>query len=162
MVLTDRYESSADTSVSFTTRWWVKNDAKWVYLLARVPASEFAPGGGAWLSQYWGEYVPPWDYSDGILIRPDGTTTDNYGWDDSKWLVDTEASPPGESNVRGAVSHDSSYYWFEFRKELDSGDGYDWSWTPGEPTDQGNLMVGLWAEEVGAAWHNVRLHLSAP
>jgi hypothetical protein len=39
-------------------------------------------------------------------------------------------------------AREPNYYWFEFRKPLDSGDRYDWSWTPGESIGEvGNLLL---------------------
>ena len=50
----------------------------------------------------------------------------------------------GEFGPRGS-------YWFEFRKALNSGDGYDWSLGPGDTfgTGQtGNLFLGVTREDV--------------
>jgi hypothetical protein len=38
-----------------------------------------------------------------------------------------------------------SSYWFEFSKPLDSGDGHDWIWKPGDKVGTGltgDLMIG--------------------
>ncbi|MGB6680871.1 MAG: post-COAP-1 domain-containing protein, partial [Candidatus Bathyarchaeia archaeon] len=61
----------------------------------------------------------------------DSAGNDYYGWEGGFiWSLDTDAG--GQNNVEAAASHDGTYYWFEYRKELDSGDGYDWALTPGE------------------------------
>lgn len=150
-----------DVGAGVPTRWWVKNDAEWVYLLAMVPdtGSEVY---GAWLGGFWGEYGPPWEHSDEVWLDQEGVAWDGYGWDEESWSYDTDASPPGENNAEGAAVHDGAYYWFEFRKALDSGDGYDWSWTPGEiPT--GDIMVGIASAETGNIWHYIRpLRLAVP
>ncbi|MCB9157640.1 MAG: hypothetical protein H6645_11055 [Caldilineaceae bacterium] len=131
--------------VSIHTRWWFKNDADWLYLLARVPRAEIEAL-GVYIGNFWPEYNGAWDYSDVGWLNKDSNTYDGYGWDESQFYGDTEASPPGANNVEGAANESPSYYWFEFRKALNSGDGRDWSWSPGEivGTGQtGDLLLGM-------------------
>ncbi|MBN1219629.1 MAG: hypothetical protein JXM69_11920 [Anaerolineae bacterium] len=85
----------------------------------------------------WGEEYEIYVY------RQDGGSLG--GWDDERWYEDTQASPPGESNVAGAMSEDGTYVWFEFRKALNSGDDYDWSWRAGDTVpDVGEVWLGAW------------------
>jgi hypothetical protein len=157
-----------DSDDSMPSRWWIKNDAEWLYLLVRVPAEELIDGPavtryGAAINFFWPEWseVSGWPYSDAGSIRRNNTTGDQYGWDDERWLEDTQASPPGENNVEGATSEDGTYVWFEFRKALDSGDDRDWSWLPGETIDYGSLLLGVWGTTDGQ-WFEIAtvLHLA--
>jgi multiple sugar transport system substrate-binding protein len=158
LVLTTRHSPGPTGSESVLTRWWIKNDGEWVYLLARVPAGSEVHG--AYIAQFWGEYGPPWDYSDEAWIDRDGIADDGYGWNDEEWFSDAEASPPGQNNAEGAVTAESDYVWFEFRKALHAGDGYDWDWAPGDVIVD-NLMVGI-VSDTGAGWHYIRpLRLSS-
>jgi len=137
-----------------------KNDDTWLYLLYQIPwpiVDDFSvdPQDSASISLFWGSYVPPWDYSDASRLSFGGTTYDVYGWDDTHWYSDTEASPPGQNDVEGAASHDGTYYWFEFKKRLDSGDGRDWSFSPGElmgspyaPAETPHLIVSVWDNSI--------------
>jgi hypothetical protein len=134
--------------------FWFKNDATWLYILERV---EWSPGAGpqecdsSSIEYFWPEWHYPngWDYSDAGGVNYGGLypnpTFDLYGWDEQQWYDDTLAVPPGQNNVQGAATHDGTGYWFEFRKPLASGDGYDWTFVPGgtygpRPPD---LMVGF-------------------
>jgi len=147
-------------------RVWAKNDETWLYLLYRVewPSAEVDVNDGAQVSYFWGEYVPPWDYADLGYVSYGGGSWDAYGWDDTSWYSDTDAG--GEINVEGAATHDGTYYWFELRKELSSGDGYDWSFEPGEaygfnPEVGGNILVGLWDSSIHSEYHEgVQIYIS--
>ena len=92
------------------------------------------------------------NHSDIGGVRQDGLTLDGYGIESGgPPLMDADALPPGENNVEGLGSYDGTHYWFEFRKELDSGDSYDWSLDPGQiyglndGSDYlgGNLFLGM-------------------
>jgi hypothetical protein len=97
------------------------------------------------------------------FVRYNNWTFDAYGWDEVLWYDDTAAEPPGENNVEGAASHDGAHYWFEFRKELDSGDGYDWSFTPGQIVDTDLLMIGVRDESENVSYaHQIWLQLASP
>jgi hypothetical protein len=140
-------------SVSIPTRWWIKNDAEWLYLLVRVPAEELIKPSvsryGAAINYFWPEWSgESWPHSDAGSVNQDNKARDQYGWDEERWYEDTQASPPGENNVQGSMSEDGTYVWFEFRKALDSGDDrdLDWSWLPGETIgdDESALLLGVW------------------
>jgi hypothetical protein len=67
----------------------------------------------------------------------------------------------GFNNVEGAPTFDGTYYWFEFRKALDSGDaaGHDWSAAPGQIRI---VSFGI-ADDVGAyGFGPLSLHLGSP
>jgi len=147
------------------SRWWVKNDAEWLYLLARVPVAELEAY-AAYIDYFWPyPYVGLWEHSDFGWVDQDDDTWDAYGWDEVRWYDDTLASPPGENNVEGAASKDGTYYWFEFRKALNSGDGYDWSWAPGETVgtgQTGDLLLGIYDKTVPTYFEEyILLHLAS-
>ncbi len=138
-------------------RVWAKNDTTWLYLLYRVewPSTDTDVIDGGQIARFWGEYLPPWDYSDFGDVRFGGSGWDAYGWDDTQWYSDTDAG--GENNVEGEATHDGTYYWFEFRKELSSGDGYDWSL---EPDEKYLLLTGLWDSSINEEYHaDVQLYI---
>ena len=150
---------------TISARWWVKNDEKWLYTLVRVPTSELrdsdnVDGYGAGIWYFWPTpYVDHWDYSDESVVDQDSKVSDSHGWDDEEWTLDVEASPPGETNIYGVVREDTQYIWFEFRKELDSGDGYDWSLAVGDDIgDGGALHFGVWGKE-DTGWFQIIVHL---
>lgn len=140
----------------YNMRLWVKNDNDFIYLLYRIeyPAIEYDLGDDAAIAYFWPYYDPVslWEYSDIAWVCQDGWTGDAYGWDDITWKDDLTAAPPGENNVEGYGSYDGTYYWFEIKKELNSGDGYDWNLQPGETygwkeesEEKGDhLLVSLW------------------
>jgi hypothetical protein len=134
-------------SGTVNARVWMKNDDSWLYMLYRVewPAVDTDPLDLVWIDYFW-DWVetpyPHWEHSDAGSIRYDNYTFDRYGWDETNWYEDTEAIPPGENNVEGAATHDGGYYWFEFKKLLDSGDGYDFAFSPGQFIDTDVLLLG--------------------
>lgn len=151
-------------------RIWSKNDGEWLYFLYRVqwPSGDIDDYDGAQIGYYWGHYGPPWDDSDLTYVGYDGDTLDAYGWDETQFYDDTTAIPPGENNIQGAATHDGTYYWFEFRKLISSGDGYDWPFQVGETyglmidetEEGGNLLVGLWDNSIENEYHeHARLHI---
>jgi predicted amidohydrolase YtcJ len=141
---------------SVNSRWWVKNDAHWLYLLCRIewPAEDVDGDDGGQIDYFWPEgSCCPWDHSDLGYAGYDGDTLDLYGWDEASWYRDTDAG--GTNDVEGAGSHDGTHYWFEFRKRLDSGDEFDWSFRPGQTVGTGyggNLLVSLWDNSDPSWW----------
>ena len=140
---------------------WAKNDDMWLYLLYRIEWSiaDYDIDDEATIAYFWGQYVPPWEHSDYSCACFAGSSWggpwDAYGWDDTQWYTDTDDG--GENNVEGAATHDGIYYWFEFRKELSSGDGHDWSFGPGEIHF---LLAGLWDDSISQEYHaDMELHL---
>jgi hypothetical protein len=129
--------------ITLRSRWWVKNDAESLYLLARLPAGA---ADEAWIGYFWPHpYTGQWKHSDegGVGLR--GTLFDRHGWDEREWSDDVKAAPPGRNDVQGLASSDATYTWFEFRKALNSGDGYDWDWSPrGTVGTEGDLLLGVW------------------
>jgi len=144
---------------AIASRWWIKNDAVWLYLLARVPVTELE-GHGAYIDYFWGQYVPPWEHSDFGTVGRDNQTFDGYGYDDMNWKEDVLAAPPGQNNVQGKASQDTSYYWFEFRKTLNSGEAYDWAWGPGDIVEA-DLLIGIY-DQTTFFERYIQLHLGSP
>ena len=153
-----------DTGAPYTMRVWAQNDEKYLYLLYRVQYAEVEDGsaeGG--ILYFWPEYHPVagWEHSDAgsyvVDTRYGGYSDDLYGWDETQFYDDVEADPPGRDNCEGGGRHDGSYYWFELRKPLDSGDGYDWvfehgetyGWDEGTPGRSDALMVVFFPFDLG-------------
>jgi len=111
-------------------RWWIQNDGQYIYYLARMPQTP--PATGVAVDYFWPEYSGTWPHSDGLHASTSGQSSDWANWDESQWYDDTELSPPGSDNVDAAVVTSGGYVWFEIRKELDSGDQWDWSVAPGD------------------------------
>jgi outer membrane protein assembly factor BamD (BamD/ComL family) len=148
---------------TISSRWWFKNDGQWLYVLARLPVSEINAK-GVFTDYFWPKYIGHWDHSDGAYITQKSETSDVYGWDEENWYEDTLASPPGQNNVEGAASQDTSYYWFEFRKAFTSNDGKDWTLKPGDQlgfsTD--SFLVGSTSGESNFFAGNIALYLGSP
>jgi len=140
-----------------SAKWWMKNDATWLYILERVtwsgPTSAKSDGD---ISYYWDWWNGTWPHSDMGGVNFDRTTFDLHGWDETTWYSDPV------NNVQGAATYDGTYYWFEFRKALNSTDGYDWTFVPGGTygAHPASLMVGFYDESAGT-WYgtNILLHL---
>ncbi len=152
---------------SVNSRWWVKNDAQWLYLLCRIewPAEDVDINDGGQIDYFWPSgSCCPWEQSDLGYAGLGGDTVDLYGWDESSWSRDTDAG--GTNDVEGTGSHDGTHYWFEFRKRLDSRDGFDWSFQPGQTVGTGfggDLLVSLWDNSEPAWWETyVAIELAAP
>ena len=154
---------------------WMKNDDTWLYMLYRVewPEVDIDLSDGGFIEYFWnwiGTNGDLWEHSDLGYIAFNNATSDAYGWNETTWFDDSEALPPGENNVQGAATHDGTYYWFEFRKKLESGDGYDWSFKPGqniepvfEPTPESHLLVSMWDNSTSTPCSAyITLHLSGP
>jgi hypothetical protein len=159
-----------------SARVWMKNDGTWLYLLERVKwvggvphsADDWDAGDVEYFWPFWHGY---WDHSDLGGVNFDNTTMDFYGWDETIWYDDVSAG--GQNNTQGAVTHDGTNYWFEFRKPLSSEDGYDpdtgygrdWSFVPGGTYGQEppSLLVGFWDNSTQTYYYaNIELHLSSP
>jgi hypothetical protein len=128
-----------------------KNDAVWLYMFYQIewPSSELDTRDGGFIELFSGWTGSGWSESDYGGTFLEGTNVDFYSWTGGEWFADTDTG--GQNNVEGAVSYDGWYYRIEFRKMLDSGDGFDWSLSPGElvgspnaPADEPNLLVGVW------------------
>ena len=155
-----------DSLTTASATFWMKNDVTWLYILERVEWPGGVPGRDNWdsgsIAYFWDHWGPPWEHSDLGGVNFDGSTFDLYGWDEVQWHDDTLATPPGVNNVEGAATYDGRYYWFEFRKPLMPGDGYDWTFEPGGtygpmPPD---LMVGFWDDSEARFYGtDILLHL---
>ncbi len=110
--------------------WWVQNDEDFIYYLVRV--TNDTPIDGVAVDYFWPEYTGTWAHSDGVYVNISGFYQDLANWDESKWYNDSQLTPPGSMNVVAAASSDNSYYWFEIKKALNSGDRYDWAVAPGQ------------------------------
>ena len=128
---------------------WFKNDDTWLYMLYKIawPPSEIDSNDIAFIEIFIGPYGPPWAESDQGCLSFGRQTWDVYGWDDTRWYADTDAG--GQNDVEGAASYDGAFYWFEFRKRLNSGDGYDWTLLPAQTV---SLMGGLWDDSIVKAY----------
>ena len=167
-ITTDEEWSDADPSDLFlsnglghwlSARVWIKNDLVWLYILMSLewPADDVD-------GPDHGQIGYGWKYGEDTgMMFFNGHTEDTCAVNGEP-CQDEGASPPGENNVEGGASYDGTHYWFEFRKELDSGDGCDWVFVPGQ-TYQGKeggwLNIGLFdvSEEKGY-WKDIILQLA--
>ncbi len=130
---------------------WFKNDEIWLYMLYQIPW----PVAEADSTRDWGFILQGGSDSGWVKFQ---TTFDGYGFNGTEWSSDVEGG--GQNNVEGAVSYDNMSYWFEFRKMLDSGDGLDWSLTPGESVD--GLRVGVYDKSIESIYtYDVSLQLAS-
>jgi hypothetical protein len=146
----------------YKMRLWVKNDQNNVYFLYRVeyPKKQWDLNDGGYVNYFWPQNDPDsgWPYSDGSYVSFTGTY-DEYDWNDHYWLEDT-ANPQGQNNVVGKGTMGGRYYWIEFYKPLNSGDGYDWSFVPGgtygwrleTPGKMDHMLVGIWDSSTQTAF----------
>jgi hypothetical protein len=78
-----------------------------------------------------------------------------YGWNDVRWLNDKQDG--GQNNILGKGKMHDGYYWFEFCKQLNSGDGHDWSFVPGGTygggAGAGDMLVELWDHSAQTAYN---------
>ncbi len=160
----DLYMYQENTGSTIGMRWYIKNDAQWLYLIARVPKKESMARGVA-VNSFWPDYVDGrWAFSDsgGVEYNPDPITFDQYHWDETRWFPDTSSPSKAKNDVDGTISEDDQYIYFEFRKPLKSGEAEDWAWEPGTwvGTDiTGALLFITWND---TTWYgrNVKLNLS--
>ena len=119
--------------VTIPVRIWIKNDLKWIFILAAVkwPANDIDRYDYFRVDIYNGP-VKPGAICDVLGVRVDGWTIDNYGVEGGDWREDTQMSPPGEINVRGGASYNGTHYLFEFVRQLNTGDRYDLVLVPGQ------------------------------
>jgi hypothetical protein len=131
-------------------RVWAKNDDTWLYLLYRVewPNTDTDVLDGGQISRFWGNFNTNWEYNDLGSVRFSGGAWDAYDWDGTQWYADTGAG--GENNVEGTGTHDGTYYCFEMRKGLCSGDGIDWCLVSGETY---RLLAGLYDWSISEEYH---------
>lgn len=110
---------------------WSKHDSVWVYFLFRIawPSNETDKSHTGRVEYFWSKSGT--QYSDLGSVSYANETHDGYGCchDGMLFYMDTDAG--GKNNVEGAASHDGTHYWFEFRKALNSNDGYDWTLVAG-------------------------------
>lgn len=151
-----------DTGADFNLRVWAKNDKTDLYLLYRVqyPSSSYDDADDAGIVYWWGEWDPltGWEHSDAgfCSINPiyEGQTRDYYDFTEARPYEDVEATPPGENDFDGKGTYDGNSYWFEMKKPLNSGDGYDWDfelggtygWHEGTPGKSDDLVVYFFDE----------------
>jgi len=129
-------------------RWWIQNNSTDLFFLARVPKNLAVRG--VFVNYFWPFYTGTWEHSDGVFLRLSGEPSDWGLWDESNWNSDEDMDPPGTVDVEVAIGEDEEYYWFEFRRPLNSGDPNDWALEPGQtignnPDD--SFMVGIVLEE---------------
>jgi len=118
--------------VTISARIWIKNDLKWLCILAtgKWPLHDIDRRDCLEFSViYKGTH-------DVVVVFSTGEVTDGCKfmvsgvW--SAYSDDIKMSPPGTINVEGGASHNGTHYWFELRRELNSGDHCDVALVPGE------------------------------
>jgi hypothetical protein len=125
------------------TKIWVKNDQEKIYILMKIAYIDKIPGDKedqAFLIYLWSNIAEKdWDQSDAAWLYQLGSPLDLTDYDGNTWQQDIYATPPGENNVQGRGYHDTTFYWFEMARQLDSGDTWDWSVALGDTVGAGNL-----------------------
>jgi len=132
--------------VTIPVRIWIKNDLKWIFILAAVkwPANDIDRRDYFKIIILSGPNRPG-TIADEFRVSFGGDTADSYrvlregGADDLN--EDIRMSPPGENNVRGGASYNGTHYWFEFGKPLNTGDRYDLVLMPGQTYTNVRFLV---------------------
>ena len=152
------------------TKIWAKNDLNDLYLLYRI---EF-PYGSYDLDDQAFIYYLIYNGTSGFIATDKstvgqlGSPQDQYDYDGAIWTNDI---PTGENNVEGMGHYDGTFYWFELKKPLHSGDMCDWLFETGEtygyansPIDKSeHLCVGLYDESQGYNIQNfIQLIIAKP
>lgn len=112
-----------------------KHDEKWFYFLYRVdwPKELGRKADDSVQIRYYWSPPTPWEHQDVAAVRLD---SGNDYWGsynaDGTFVQYTDTELGGQNNVEGMGSNDAKYYWFEFRKELTSDDGFDWTLVAGK------------------------------
>ncbi len=151
---------------------WMKHDYTWLYVLLRVTYPRFfgCPLKCPLFTIGYCEAPPP------ILTVPCdmgllGLLDNDQSFLEDRWCTRPPFggctadinSPGGERNVGGKVIHDGAFWWFEFKKMLDSGDGYDWAFKPGNtygvPGVNGTITLTFGSGDTIPGWGQ-RLTLS--
>lgn len=119
---------TSKTSVSIR----IKNDHNYLYGIFAIECRDYDIYDQSYMYYLWETQsgTETIQNSDGILLRQIGGAKDLCNYDNGHWSYDSDCS--GTSDVIGAGSYRYPYYYFEFRKELDSQDGIDWIFSPGE------------------------------
>ena len=129
---------------------WVKNTEKYVYLLywIQTQKTDYDIYDKGALFYHWNT-TDTLTHSDGVEIRQIGGAKDLCNETNGNWSTDSELG--GTTDVIGAGRYDGIAYWFEFRKELNSSDIYDWEFKPGEkigghntPQEVDKLLVAFY------------------
>ena len=150
------------------TKIWVKNDQENLYILMKIAYLGKITGDKedqAFLIYLWPTIAgTDWDKSDAAWLYQLGSPIDLTNYDGNTWQQDIFATPPGENNAQGRGYHDTTFYWFEVVKPLDSGDQWDWSIEPGDTVGAGNmeqtsdlLYIGLHDDSKG---HNIETRIT--
>lgn len=157
------------TQVPFANmRVWAKNDQNYLYMLFRIQAPADVDSTDVFaIHYYWPIYINgEWAHGDKGYVSLDGYSGDQYILNG---VLGNDFSAGGKDNflAKGTVS--GGYYWFEFRKDLNSGDGYDWTLAPGQtigvvPVLEGDaLTIGYWDASLGFdLTTHVKLTLASP
>ncbi|RLI00990.1 hypothetical protein DRO31_07545 [Candidatus Bathyarchaeota archaeon] len=133
------------------TKLWAKNDLNNLYLLYRIefPYGSYDLDDQAFIYYLIYNGTSGFIATDKSIIGQLGSPQDQYDYDGSIWTNDV---PTGINNVEGMGHYDGTFYWFELKKPLDSGDMCDWLFEIGEtygyassPIDKSDhLCVGLY------------------
>ena len=150
------------------TKIWVKNNQENLYILMKIAYIDKIPGDKedqAFLYYLWATIAEKdWDQSDAAWLYQLEPPRDLTNYDGNTWQQDIYATPPGDNNVQGRGYHDTTFYWFEAVRPLDSGDPWDWSVAPGDTVGAGNmeqtsdlLIIGLYDDSEG---HSIKTKIT--
>jgi len=148
VLITLVYDDGVDV---YETDAWViaVNDKDYVYFYGGIEfpievASEYDLIGITFL---WGDVDSYgfYEFGDSLDLDTETARTWDYFWDDesSQFIDDSDYRTSGRNDVKGVAYYDGEDYWFEIRKPLNSGDGCDWNFEPGELYGIGNDWLAL-------------------
>jgi KaiC/GvpD/RAD55 family RecA-like ATPase len=160
------YDVSCNNAIrdDVQTTIFTKHDDKWIYFFYEVyflkqfappcPNADLCPK--AYAQYCWSASgSSPWKACDKVLIGFDehgGSYIDDLYINATAPGVSDVDLPGGQRNVVGTANYDGTFYYrFEFRKMLDSGDGYDWSLKAGHTYGVGIPTDGLFTVAFGRA-----------
>lgn len=144
---------------SIPVEWFLMNDKQRLYMLLKFSRNNFTPTGIHFSYFYPYPLTGEWQFSDSMGFFG-AKVVDQYGWNAAKGEWFDDVSNGGTMNTRAKSSYDNQSYWFEFSKPLDSGDGHDWIWKPGDKVGTGltgDLMIGSFGTSIGGEGYSCRL-----
>jgi outer membrane protein assembly factor BamD (BamD/ComL family) len=139
--------------------WFLMNDNQRLYMLVRFSKNNFIPTGIHFSYFYPYPLTDEWKFSDSMGFFG-SKVVDQYGWNSAKGKWVDDVSGGGTMNTRAKSSADKRTYWFEFSKPLNSGDGHDWTWKPGDKVGTGltgDLIIGAFGTSVAGANYGCRM-----
>ena len=99
-----------------------------------------------------------------MFVNIQGEYQDLANWDETTFYEDVKLTPPGTIDAEAAASSDTDFYWLEIKKDLNSGDRYDWAVAPGQTVGhnpEDSFLFALIFQE-GYFTRSLQMHIGAP